>query len=1457
LVIGWIINNQKKLAQKILDIKVLFENSNYFSNVDNIPRLNQFGRKDTTEDSLPHLISRAEITNQKPWLIPEIYNTPHKDTAPVLHWIENAEQFIRNYELDLLDSNIHPWAWNDNNSKPKAIDYESGNRLAVDLSQSEERDQYFNDYLEDITFLVKNSLFEKQKGNEDHQVLNNIKVSFLKKDTEKWVFDNEQIKIETNSYNGNLKDYKGSKNVLYWLKAFDLREIYLNAENSDMGLCILLRSLYLYGNLPQSFGEEKDLKWRIYTSGNKEKFEEFFAIKVEGLADDDPLKQQIISIKFKLEAILTLNACYPRSARPQFSLIFQEIVKQAILGYKFWIDEPYHAYEYHGEEHDEDKAAGINKARNDIGKGTLFAEMEYWSENHYIMFASSEYLAGQLWENEIFQPAKDFLKPGDDIGKMTGSQRIERGKARVLKYLNNRLLFGWSEFNSSGYYREHMWALLNLVDFALDEEVKMKATMVMDLLVFDIVRFQHKGAMGAAGGRSQHKSKCNGWDNGLGDVLEIMLGNRGIFVDEKGEIGCSFATTTYKVPDVLMEIGVNPFGFDKGIPSFFTDRSRVSITFEEAPKYGILYSKKSDQKESFEWAYQSRRNIHFKELKEINEAIQKSHYEYGQKEDDTVFWWSLSAYFNKEVVINTINCIDKFKLNKTGVFNDKLGGILSLVNFVIPLISNIGNGILVSHLGLPVLEVTLWKTIFEESDAEGAAEDLSIFVEGSSRTRANILTFRNEDVMLSSIQNFRPGQLNFQSNVQQATISGEINVFVTSSFPGLVLSNLPFITGGASVGSLLFGTAGAVLGAYFAIDKNESDIKYTNPLGRGAEADGPSWWTGYWALPMVVQHENAAIIAFDYHWTQRRLTDVGSHAWFPKNAFDAVEKKRTSAYQDENFFLWDITDIGPKGFWIFGKKTHHENLENHDENVEAYIGVFSNQRPKFLDKEHDFFKHKMEEKQLQDIYEDYFANHDYYADGKNIWIMQVGNKKEYGSFENFKNRVSQAKIEMDDAGTIECAYHIPKPDGRSEKLFLKYGEKCKINDKPFDVDFYPRFENPYIRGGRVEWGQRDYVIEHRGKCLYHQFNDLKTVFRSVIFEDIPTEPDKILAFVIYIHTEDEDMDLFSVCKATLKSGDVVLALDEVVAAGHVDEHTQHDSEIIFLSDTGTLSPDLTIELKHPAIEGGDDKPAWKMSFQLKALMGDHRLYNCTLNVSTSQFNGKQRNNILPFVVDVSRWRTWQSTIGNFDFKFWQSAAQPGFGRYYFNYVDIISINKDNNLLQHSRLATSPAIASPWKIIGSTGQTPNFNQFYSIYSISTQPGNLIVFAINNGQLFYCHYQQGGDISESRWMPLKPTTIPTIFGIPIPNAEPIAVPLTNRSQVFAVNGANFQSAINLYSSAIDGNFYCLENWKPGNEFYPSITSYWNKIKTEGFFSPNFTTMPSGKKKFRTMCGTPFLQ
>src|SRR5262249_17449654 len=156
---------------------------------------------------------------------------------------------------------------------------------------------------------------------------------------------------------------------------------------------------------------------------------------------DDALRQRLQTAQAKLQVILEETARHPHSAAPMFSPLAQEIVRQALHSFKFWLDEPLHV----SDNGKLVKARGdTNIVTNDKEKP---AEMEYWSENHYIMFASSEFLAGQLWETDRFQPGKEFLAPDSKSGIISGKDRKARGKARVLKWLNNRLQFGWMEFN--------------------------------------------------------------------------------------------------------------------------------------------------------------------------------------------------------------------------------------------------------------------------------------------------------------------------------------------------------------------------------------------------------------------------------------------------------------------------------------------------------------------------------------------------------------------------------------------------------------------------------------------------------------------------------------------------------------------------------------------------------------------------------------------------------------------------------------------------------------------------------------------------------------------------------------------------------------------------------------------------------------------------------------------------
>ncbi|MEY2461500.1 MAG: hypothetical protein QOG30_3330, partial [Acidimicrobiaceae bacterium] len=850
-------------------------------------------------------------------------------------WVEGLERLIANYEAEL--SMIAGIGYDDLSGK-EGDEYAKALGAALDAASA-------------APGLVGRVKLFDQTPDDDEDAKVKVKFAFA------------PHLVDSNPYRLTL-DLGGGRDFGYWGAVLHdaLNEVACLKENSDMGLCQVVRILYLHGILPSTIGSDKDLRWRTRTLPADE-----FAAFVQGrAAAAGPDKARVEKATARLRTILEVTAAKPRAPSPWFSPLAGEVARTAIRGYKFWLDEPLRVK-------DNDR---INKMKSDIGTDRAAEpghEMEFWSENHYIMFASSEYLLGQLWEKDSFQPAAEIVDGDTTTGVLTGTRRKERGRARVLKWLNNRLMFGWMEFHSSGYYREHLWAILNLVDFALDEEIRTKAQMAVDLLLFDVLRLRHRGAMGAAGGRSQFKSKNSGWDQALGDVVELLTGERGIFMESDAQIAASFATSSYLVPDVLLELAANP-------PAFaFTDRSRVSITFDESPKYGITWSGESDAKDSWMQGYAAKRARYYPFLQHINDDITRTHTEYGSVEDDAVFFWGMSAFFNKQILGATKATVDRFGLNESDAFKKVIRALLTYILPWIRRLEHAGIGAAIGSVAGPVGTVAggvigaVASDVLDAELDEDAADDLSIFLEGSTRSRANIISYRSPDVMLSSIQCFRTGQLNFQSNVHQATLNTEANVFTTSGFAGLDLTDIVAAIGGAVIGALAGAVvgfavggpagaaAGAVIGGVGGAAGAEGEAIGThgdNPLG--GDTDGPSWWTGYWSLPMIVQHRSAAIIAYDFYMIQEFLAECGSHAWFPQAAFDRVVTRRCGAYDDANFALLDIGDIGPKGFWVFGQ-VRHPAREPGGERPEGYVGVFSNQRPEWLDRTFELHANRLDE----------------------------------------------------------------------------------------------------------------------------------------------------------------------------------------------------------------------------------------------------------------------------------------------------------------------------------------------------------------------------------------------------------------------------------------------------------------------------------------------------------------
>lgn len=187
-------------------------------------------------------------------------------------------------------------------------------------------------------------------------------------------------------------------------------------------------------------------------------------------------------------------------------------IKDTVLGFRYWMDQP----------------------------GT--DSMCFWSENHQLLFATAEYLFGHYYQDETF--TNDGL---------SGADHREMGKERVLTWLEQRWLYGFTEFYSNTYYVEDIAPLANLVDFAPDEEVRVKAKIILDLLLYDVATQSFKGVFSSVSGRMYEEKKKHPEQNSMQAVLASMTDD-GTDTGRRGMDLNFLYVGDYQIPDVLEDI---------------------------------------------------------------------------------------------------------------------------------------------------------------------------------------------------------------------------------------------------------------------------------------------------------------------------------------------------------------------------------------------------------------------------------------------------------------------------------------------------------------------------------------------------------------------------------------------------------------------------------------------------------------------------------------------------------------------------------------------------------------------------------------------------------------------------------------------------------------------------------------------------------------------------------------
>jgi hypothetical protein len=186
-------------------------------------------------------------------------------------------------------------------------------------------------------------------------------------------------------------------------------------------------------------------------------------------------------------------------------------MENTVLGFRYWWDEP-----------------GENS-------------MCYWSENHQILFAMAEYLVGQKYPQVIF----------NNDGQ-TGAQHMEKARKRILDWLEMRWLYGFTEYNSEVYYQEDIGALINLIDFASDNEIVIKSKIILDLLIYDVSLQNIRKMMVSTSGRAYERSRKGGPQADLGGFTSLLW-------DDDPDVRSGMLlgmehTENYQIPEVLKEI---------------------------------------------------------------------------------------------------------------------------------------------------------------------------------------------------------------------------------------------------------------------------------------------------------------------------------------------------------------------------------------------------------------------------------------------------------------------------------------------------------------------------------------------------------------------------------------------------------------------------------------------------------------------------------------------------------------------------------------------------------------------------------------------------------------------------------------------------------------------------------------------------------------------------------------
>ncbi len=213
---------------------------------------------------------------------------------------------------------------------------------------------------------------------------------------------------------------------------------------------------------------------------------------------------------FVIQGILRL--LYWERERQRLSPGINAMMKDTVLGFKYWVDEPGDTVMYMG------------------------------SENHRLLFHVAEWMAGQLFPTEEFTNSR-----------MRGLYHATKGRTYITEWLRQRGRFGFDEWHSNSYYPVCIAPLINVYDWAIGEDYKLRqmAGAVLDYMFFNLAADSFQGVFGTTHGRSYGINIKYPDLEGTAATCWLLFGVGSLTKGTSGMAPVSIATSQYRLPEIL------------------------------------------------------------------------------------------------------------------------------------------------------------------------------------------------------------------------------------------------------------------------------------------------------------------------------------------------------------------------------------------------------------------------------------------------------------------------------------------------------------------------------------------------------------------------------------------------------------------------------------------------------------------------------------------------------------------------------------------------------------------------------------------------------------------------------------------------------------------------------------------------------------------------------------------